>query len=126
MDAETLSTPLAAPQVSRSRVSRGLVLIVGVILVPMALSIVFNSWGPLTAESAMRMAFATVAGQTIAILSVVVTLAMTALNRRWRQLPLFLVIALLVFGAASASMGAAADTLTSRLTIVDQVSRLAP
>ncbi|MDQ1172496.1 hypothetical protein QE430_000803 [Microbacterium testaceum] len=35
-------------------------------------------------------------------------------------------IALLVFGAASATMGTAADTLSSRLTIVDQVSRLNP
>ncbi|WP_144830411.1 hypothetical protein [Microbacterium sp. BH-3-3-3] len=126
MDAETVAQPLDAPQVSRSRVSRGLVLIVGVILIPMALNIIFNSWGPLTHESAMRMAFATVAGQTIAILTVVVTLAMTALTRRRRQLPTFIVIALLVFGAASATMGAAADTLSSRLTIVDQVSRLNP
>lgn len=126
MDAETVATPPAGPQVSRARVSRGLVLIVGVIFIPMALNLIFNSWGPLTHETAMRMAFATVAGQTIAILSVIVTLAMTTLTRCWRQLPTFIVIALLVFGAASATMGTAADTLSSRLTIVDQVSRLNP
>ena len=106
--------------------SRGLILIVGVVLIPMALTVVCNSWGPLTRESAMRMAFATVAGQTVAILSVTVTLAMTALTRRWRQVPLFSVIALSIFMAAAATMGAAAEELSSRLMMIDEVSRLNP
>lgn len=99
--------------------SRGLILIVGVILIPMALNIVCNSWGPLTQESAMRMAFATVAGQTVAILSVTVTLAMTAMTRRWRQIPLFAVIVLSIFMAAAATMDSAADELSSRLVMIE-------
>lgn len=43
----------------------------GVIVMPLALSAALNSYGPLTEDGAIRMAFATVAGQTIAILSVI-------------------------------------------------------
>lgn len=123
--APATTTSPASPS-RRTSVSRGLILIVGVVLIPMALNIVCNSWGPLTQESAMRMAFATVAGQTVAILSVTVTLALTALTRRWRQIPLFAVIAVSIFIAAAATMGAAADELSSRLMVIDGVSRLNP
>lgn len=74
----------------------------------------------------MRMAFASVAEQTIAILGVIIAIAMTTRTRHWPQLHTFLIIALLVFGAASATMGPAADPLSSRLATVDQVSRLNP
>jgi len=121
--APATKTSLAPPE-TRARVSRGLVLIVGVVVIPMGVNIVFNSWGPLTEESAMRMAFASVAGQTIGIVSSVVTLVMTATSRRWRQLPLFLLITVLVWSAASATMAAAADTLSTRLTTIEKVEQL--
>ncbi len=122
--AGTTTEPLLTPEDKRGHVSRGLVLVVGVFLVPGALTLIFNSWGPLTNESALRMAFASIAGQTIAILSAVTVLVMTMLRRRWRDLPLFVVIALLICSGASASMGNTGDMLMNRFERVAEVDRL--
>ncbi|KQR26306.1 hypothetical protein ASF76_03365 [Microbacterium sp. Leaf151] len=96
---------------SSLKVSRGLVLIIGVLAVPFALMLVFTSYTTVTVDSALRQAFAGVAGQTVAMLSAVTTVAMTAFSRRWRELPLFVVIAALVCTAAVNSMVGTAEQL---------------
>jgi hypothetical protein len=101
------------------RVSRAQILVLGLFVVPILLNVAFNSYGPLTAESAVRMAFATVAGQTISIVSVVVTLAVTIKRRPGGTSIAFFVLlsAVLVSGAVGA-MSTAADTLVTRVDLV--------
>lgn len=96
---------------SSLKVSRGLVLIVGVLVVPLVLMLVFTSYNTVTVDSALRQAFAGVAGQTVAVLSAVTTVAMTAFSRRWRELPLFVVVAAFVCAAAVNSMVGTAEQL---------------
>lgn len=50
--------------------SGGVILVTGVILVPMALGIIFNSYSAPDAAAYVRMAFAQVAGATVAIITV--------------------------------------------------------
>jgi hypothetical protein len=96
---------------ARPRVSRALVLVVGVFVVPFVLMLAFTSYNTVTAESALRQAFAGVAGQTVAIVSALTVVAMTALARRWRELPLFAVIAVAVCTAAVNSMTGTGEQL---------------
>lgn len=119
------STSAAPTPVRHRRVSRGLVLIVGVILVPMALSVVLNSYGALTVDGALRMAFATVAGQTIAILSAIATVVLTITQRRpWPSLVFFLGVGAFITLAALSTMGSAGDLLLTRLDLIADVDRL--
>jgi drug/metabolite transporter (DMT)-like permease len=105
--------------------SRTLVLIAGVVVAPIALTLAFNSWGPLTEESAIRMAFATVAGQTLAIFSAVLAFVLTVVRRSsWPQIVFFLVVAVLVVGWASGALESAADLLQSRFGRIAEVDIL--
>lgn len=92
-------------------VSRGLILIVGVFGVPLLLMLLFTSYHTVTVDSALRQAFASVAGQTVAIATALTVVAMTAVTRRWRQLPLFIVIAVFVCVAAVNSMTSTGEQL---------------
>ena len=102
----------------RRRLSRGLILIAGVVLIPFALGLIFNSYHTVTEESAVRQAFALVAGQTIAMLTAIAVVVVTAVKRRWRELPLFVVIALAVISSAVSSLTRTGEQLVQLLSTV--------
>ncbi|OAN34005.1 hypothetical protein [Microbacterium sp. H83] len=102
---------------------RRLVLLVTLILVPFALAAVLNSYGPPTAESAVRMAFATVAGQTVAIGGALAALVITIVSRR--NLPgivFFGLLAVIVTANAVMAMTGAGQLLLDRLDLVAAIA----
>lgn len=121
-----MSAPLVdTPRTTRRfAVNRRMVLIFGAILIPFAVSVIFNSYGPLTEETALRMAFAGVAGQTIAILSAVAIVVMTIRRRLLVQLPVMVVIAALVIAAAVGTMTTQGTLLVQRLDRIAETALL--
>ncbi|GAA5206432.1 hypothetical protein GCM10025774_07550 [Microbacterium kyungheense] len=114
------------PPVKRSRrVGRGFILMLGVIVVPLALNMLFNSYGALTVDGALRMAFAAVAGQTVAVLSAMTALVLTVKRGyAWPAIVAFAIITAVVVGLAVGSIAAAGDTLLSRLDLIAEVNEL--
>lgn len=112
-----------SPPKPRRRVRRTTVLIWGCLIVPFAISVVFNGWGSLTEESALRMAFATVAGQTITILSAMSVVVLTVLMKRWRQVPFFVVASAYIVLLAWGQMSGAGEDLLERLELIAEVDR---
>lgn len=111
----------------RGGISRGAVLLAGVILLPIALNLAFNSYGALTVDGALRMAFAAVAGQTIAILSAITALVLTIKRRyAWPAIASFALITAVITASAFATIGAAGDTFLDRFTLIEQVEQLNP
>ena len=116
-----------SPSVSRQGISRGSVLLLGVILIPVALNVAFNSYGALTVDGALRMLFATVAGQTIAILSAITALVLTfKRGYAWPATASFAIITAVITASAFATISTAGDTLLDRLTLIEQVNHLNP
>jgi hypothetical protein len=106
-------------------ISRGLVLVLGVIVIPAALGIAFNSYGALTTESALRMAFASVAGLTIAITSAIVAVVLTV--RRgyaWLAIVSFVLIAAVITMLSIGSMVTTGELLLDRLELIAEVDEL--
>lgn len=101
------------------------ILLLGVLVVPIALTAAFTSYGPLTEESAIRMAFATVAGQVIAILSGFVTVGV-AVKRRYNvmQIAILTAIAIAIVVSAFALNASAGDLLLSRLDLIAETNLL--
>jgi hypothetical protein len=107
------------------RISRGLVLVLGTFVIPFALNVAFNSYGPLTVDSALRMAFASVAGQTIAILSAILAVILTVRRRyAWPAIAAFVIIAAIITSWAIGNMVSAGDTLLDRLALINEVNEL--
>ncbi|WP_295779754.1 hypothetical protein [uncultured Microbacterium sp.] len=102
----------------RRRPSRALILIAGVVLIPFVVALIFTSYHTVTEESAVRQAFALVAGQTIAMLTAIAVVTMTAVERRWRELPPFLVIAAAVISSAVGSLTRTGEQLLQLLSTV--------
>jgi len=123
MGTEILQPPASVHRTVR--LSSGGILVLGVIAIQFALTVVFNSYGPLTEDSAIRMAFATVAGQTIAILTAVAVLAI-ALYRRaaLAEVAVLVVIVVAVTLAAMASMMSAGEVLLNNLDLVAETDLL--
>jgi hypothetical protein len=123
MTAPVLEKPNTIP---RSRgISFGGILVLGVFVVPFILTALLNSYGPLTEESALRMAFATVAGQTIAILTAgaVVVLAV----KRHQPLPDVVVLTVIwavVIACAIGAMSSAGNELLARLDLLAELRAL--
>ncbi|MDN3496916.1 hypothetical protein QL996_13320 [Planococcus sp. APC 4015] len=114
-----------ATLVRERRVSRRLVLIAGVVLIPFALGLALNSYGALTADGAVRMAFATVAGQTVAILSAITAVIVTVKQKRsWQSLILMTIIAAVIAIAAVVSIASAGDLLLVRLEMIAEVDQI--
>ncbi|TDN91484.1 hypothetical protein [Microbacterium sp. BK668] len=122
----TQTVPDRTPLARKSRrISRTAVLLVGVVLIPMALTVAFNSYGALTVDGAIRMAFATVAGQTVAILSALACLVLTVKRRyAWPAVVAFAIITALITLGALGTIASAGDTLLNRLDIIADVERL--
>ena len=123
---DVTSSPLVAETSRRPRrVSRASIMFLGVIVIPFALGAILNSYGPLTEESAIRMAFATVAGQTVAILSAIATVVVTVIRRAdVGQVILIAAIALFVTLGALSVMAGASDALLARLHLVAETNLL--
>jgi hypothetical protein len=118
-------TEQPAQATARYRISRLGVFIAGVIVIPIVLSVATNSWGPLTVDSAMRMAFGAVAGQTIAILSAI-TIVVLTVARRYAIATIVVVsiIALVIIINATSAMAHAGDMLLTQLDRIAAVDLL--
>lgn len=110
---------------ARYRISRLGVFIAGVIVIPIVLSVATNSWGPLTVDSAMRMAFGAVAGQTIAILSAI-TIVVLTVTRRYAIATIVVVsiVAIVIIVNATSAMAHAGDMLLTQLDRIAEVDLL--
>lgn len=107
------------------RISRLTVLILGVVVIPAVLSITLNSYGALTVDGALRMAFATVAGQTIAILSAILVVVLTVTRRyAWPAIVAVAIIALVITQFALGTMATAGDLLLNRMDLIARVDEL--
>lgn len=106
------------------RVRRSTILFLGVIVIPVALGLALNSYGPLTVDSALRMAAATVAGQTIAILSAVTAVILTV-RRRYpaRSVIAMVVIAAVITWISITAMSSAGEALITRLDLIADVEQ---
>jgi len=125
MSSSVRATAESPTRRTRWVVRRRVVLLLSLFVIPFAISALLNSYGPLTAESAIRMAFATVAGQTIAIGGAVAALVITLVSRR--SIPgviVFALIALVVTMYAFTVMGNAGQVLLDRLDLVAETARL--
>src|SRR3954453_14651938 len=92
------------------------ILVTGVVLIPMALGIIFNSWAAPDADAYVRMAFAQVAGVTIAI-GTVVGLVVQRIARRSpiRDTVWFGLIAVVVIAWQVSNLARTADFLLTGL-----------
>lgn len=107
------------------RPNRVAILALGVFVVPLALTAILNSYGALTEESAIRMAFATVGGQTIAVLTGILVVAITVARRNSAaQIAVSVIISLCILLSAIATVSGAGDLLIERLEIVARISLL--
>jgi Co/Zn/Cd efflux system component len=114
------------PTVRRPRrISRATVLILGVLVVPFVLSVALNEYGGHSVEGSLRMAFASVAGQTIAILSAIAAIVLTVTRRyAWPAIVGFVIIALVITQFAIGNMASAGDLLLERLELIAETDEL--
>lgn len=105
------------------RIRNTTILILGVIIIPFALALALNSYGPVTIDSALRMAASTVAGGTIAILSAI-TATVLAITRRYSlaKILLTILIAALITSTALSDMTRAGDDLVSRINSITEIT----
>ncbi|WP_314649745.1 hypothetical protein [uncultured Microbacterium sp.] len=123
MDAAVIDAPAPARTGEPWYLRRRLILLASVVVVPVALTAALNSYGPLTEESALRMAFATVAGMTAAVLGAVAALVVTLARRR--SIPgviFFALVLVFVTTWALAAVSGAGDLLLERLALIDDVA----
>jgi uncharacterized membrane protein YdjX (TVP38/TMEM64 family) len=125
MSATATDHPHVAVRAPRWFARRRFVLIMSLFVIPIALSASLNSYAPLTVDSALRMAFASVAGQTIAIIGALVALVITLTSRR--SLPgviFFALVALLVTVNAVSAMSGTGQLLLDRLDLIAETAAL--
>jgi Co/Zn/Cd efflux system component len=103
----------------RGGISRGMLLFVGVFVIPFVLSAVLNNYGGLSVEGAIRMAFAAVAGQTIAILTAIAAVVLTVKRGyAWPAIVSFGIIAIVITSFAIGNMTSAGEMLLERLDLI--------
>ena len=94
-----------------------ILLIGGVVVAPTALGLLFTSWSTPDDEASVRMAFATVAGATLAIATVVGVLVDRIIRRATvSTIAIFAVIALVVVPYELNAISGAAELLLARLS----------
>ncbi|GAA1534692.1 hypothetical protein HD600_001732 [Microbacterium ginsengiterrae] len=101
------------------------IMALGTIVLPLAIVAMFNSYGPLTEEGAIRMAFASVAGQVVAILSGIVAVGI-AVQRRY-SIPRIAILGTLTLVIVAVAVGvctSAGDLLLSRLDLIAETDLL--
>lgn len=113
---ETLTRP--APGRRLRGFSSGVVLVLGVVVVPISLVVIFNSYTAPDAEAYVRMAFAQVAGATIAI-GTVLGLVIQRIARRSpiRDTAWFGLIAVVVTAWQISNLARTADFLLTGLGV---------
>lgn len=104
---------VTVPAPTRRSLGRAYLLVglVGILVIPLGLSLAFNSWHAPDAEAYIRMAFATVAGATIALVTSWALLIASVAQRTRRVTPVLVVVAALVTSGAISSFTLAADNL---------------
>ena len=127
-----MSTVASDPRKTEPRRSpywtrRSFIFVAGVFVIPWLLGFALNSWGPLTAESAIVMAFATVAGQTIAIVTAVVVVVLSLARRSTSgSIAISIAVGFFVVLGAVSNMSAAGDLLQQRLELVATIDHHNP
>lgn len=111
---QTATRPV--PGVRLRGFSSAIVLVIGVLIVPMAITVAFNSWTPPDAHDYVRMAFAQVAGAVVAMTTAVGLF----IHRVVRRSPLgetisFGAIAAVIVAWQVSNLSFAADMLLQRL-----------
>ncbi|MFG6475934.1 hypothetical protein ACFXP7_06050 [Microbacterium sp. P06] len=107
------------------RFNRATILLLGVALAPIIVAFAAFPGGPLTEETALRMAFGAVAGKTIAVLSAAAALLITVRrDRRLVSVLFFSMLFLLVFSWSIASMTNDGVLLLDRLDHIAEVELL--
>lgn len=115
---DVAAKPRTRPGTSLMGFSAPAVLALGVIVIPAALGIAFGNVSAPDDEAYVRMAFATVAGATIAIACILGLLVDRIIRRATiSTIAIFSVIALLVVPWQLNAIGAAADLLLLRLSL---------
>lgn len=106
------------PGTSLKGFSAPILLIGSLIVVPMALGLLFNSWSAPDDQAYVRMAFATVAGCTLAIATVVGLLVDRIIRRATPStIAIFAVIALVAVPYQLNAISGAAELLLARLNL---------
>ena len=93
-------------------------------MIPLVLNVSLNSYGALTVDGAVRMAFATVAGQTIAILSAIAIVVLTVKRYAIPSVIATTVIAAVITCTAVSIMAGAGDLLLIRLDNIAEIDQL--
>ncbi|GAA1940950.1 hypothetical protein [Agromyces allii] len=89
--------------------------VVGVVVVPLALGLAFNSYAAPDDAAFVRMAFAQVAGSTIAIVTMLALVALSLIRRTRAATPVLIVAALLVIQYSVVVLSMASDLLLQRI-----------
>ena len=107
----------ALPPVRARLLPAPLILLCGLLLVPAAIALAANSWTAPDAAAYVRMAFASVAGTVVAVVSVLVLLV----DRLVKRAPAGNMVALTVVALvwASSTLATASDVLLQRLAQLD-------
>lgn len=106
------------PGTSLRGFSAPLLLLTGVVLVPLGIGLLANSWEAPDDAAYVRMAFATVSGATIAILTVLGLLVDRVVRRASAStIAIFAVIALVVVPWALNEIASAGELLLTRLAL---------
>ncbi|SIR56120.1 hypothetical protein [Microbacterium sp. RURRCA19A] len=98
--------------------SSAVVLVVGVLIVPMAITVAFTSWTSPDAHDYVRMAFAQVAGAVVAMITAVGLFIHRIIRRRpLRDTVWFGVFAAMIVAWQVSNLSFAADMLLQRLSV---------
>ncbi|MBW9109170.1 hypothetical protein [Microbacterium ureisolvens] len=113
-----VATRKPRPGTSLRGFSAPILLFAGIVLVPATLSLLATSWEAPDDPAYIRMAFASVAGSTIAIATVVGVLVDRVVRRATvSTIALFALIALVVVFWQLSTISSAADTLLVRMSL---------
>jgi hypothetical protein len=109
-----------APQVRPSRGTlTGIILVLGVVIVPVALTLLFISRDAPDAEAYVRMAFASIAGITISLVTVWALVIWDIVHRNGKgQIATAIIIAVVVSYFAISGIGAASRFLLQGLASI--------
>ena len=104
----------STPTASRRKLPAPLLLIGGILVIPTLLTVLFNSWSEPDAEAYVRMAFASVAGWTVAIVTVIAVLT-SRIRQQASTVAAFTAIAIIVTLWSLHGINHAAALLLARL-----------
>ncbi|MFF2276801.1 hypothetical protein [Agromyces sp. NPDC058126] len=89
----------------------GLIGVVGILIVPGAIVLAFNSWSAPDDAAYVRMAFALVAAYTVAVITALGLVALSLVRRTRRATPMLIALAVIVMTFAVGGLNLAAESL---------------